>query len=180
MNLEQYERKIEKWFSDRGLEKASPYKQMLKLIEEFGELASGIAKNDEDVIKDSIGDIFVVYTGLMHQLKMQSENLPNLSEDVVMVDMLYALRELGRIADKLLCLNDDNVEDIMKKDVKIVRGRIQSCLVGIESDITNIAELYETDLESCVAGAYKEIKDRRGKMINGVFVKESDLVDSKI
>lgn len=27
MNLEQYERKIEKWFSVRGLEKASPYKQ---------------------------------------------------------------------------------------------------------------------------------------------------------
>jgi NTP pyrophosphatase (non-canonical NTP hydrolase) len=27
----------------------------------------------------------------------------------------------------------------------------------------------------CIAGAYAEIKDRKGKMINGVFVKESDL-----
>ena len=31
------------------------------------------------------------------------------------------------------------------------------------------------DIEDCVLGAYNEIKDRRGKMINGVFVKEADL-----
>lgn len=32
------------------------------------------------------------------------------------------------------------------------------------------------DLEDCLAGAYEEIKDRKGKMINGKFVKEADLV----
>ncbi len=31
------------------------------------------------------------------------------------------------------------------------------------------------DIEDCVADAYYEIKDRRGKMVNGVFVKEADL-----
>ena len=31
------------------------------------------------------------------------------------------------------------------------------------------------DIEDCVFKAYQEIKDRKGKMINGVFVKESDL-----
>ena len=31
------------------------------------------------------------------------------------------------------------------------------------------------DIEDCVMKAYSEIKDRKGKMINGVFVKESDL-----
>lgn len=30
-------------------------------------------------------------------------------------------------------------------------------------------------VEDCLATAYDEIKDRRGKMVNGVFVKESDL-----
>lgn len=35
------------------------------------------------------------------------------------------------------------------------------------------------DIEDCVAGAYKEIKDRRGKMVNGVFVKESDLEEAE-
>ncbi|WP_425539430.1 MazG-like family protein [Microaceticoccus formicicus] len=31
------------------------------------------------------------------------------------------------------------------------------------------------DITECVKLAYEEIKDRRGKLINGVFVKESDL-----
>lgn len=31
------------------------------------------------------------------------------------------------------------------------------------------------DIEECMELAYNEIKDRRGKMINGVFVKEDDL-----
>lgn len=33
-----------------------------------------------------------------------------------------------------------------------------------------------TSLEECATLAYEEIKDRKGKMVNGVFVKESDLV----
>lgn len=32
-----------------------------------------------------------------------------------------------------------------------------------------------TSLEECAGFAYEEIKDRTGKMVNGVFVKESDL-----
>lgn len=31
------------------------------------------------------------------------------------------------------------------------------------------------DIESCIDQAYDEIKDRKGKMINGVFVKEEDI-----
>jgi NTP pyrophosphatase (non-canonical NTP hydrolase) len=31
------------------------------------------------------------------------------------------------------------------------------------------------NIEDCIETAYNEIKDRRGKMINGTFVKESDL-----
>ncbi|CZR03482.1 MazG-like family protein [Trichococcus collinsii] len=29
----------------------------------------------------------------------------------------------------------------------------------------------------CIAGAYAEIKDRKGEMINGIFVKEADLIN---
>lgn len=32
-----------------------------------------------------------------------------------------------------------------------------------------------TTVDECVAAAYDEIRDRKGKMINGVFVKEDDL-----
>lgn len=38
-----------------------------------------------------------------------------------------------------------------------------------------IAKKYNTTLEETLEMAYNEIKDRKGKMIDGVFVKEGDL-----
>jgi hypothetical protein len=38
-----------------------------------------------------------------------------------------------------------------------------------------LAEQYGVKIESCIQMAYDEIKDRKGKMINGVFVKDADL-----
>lgn len=60
-------KKTQKWFYDRNLQTQNPDKQFLKLYEEIGELASGMAKKKEDVIKDSIGDVAVVLIGLTLQ-----------------------------------------------------------------------------------------------------------------
>ena len=38
--------------------------------------------------------------------------------------------------------------------------------------LTNLAHLQETTIESCIAQAYNEIKNRKGSMINGTFVKD--------
>lgn len=38
-----------------------------------------------------------------------------------------------------------------------------------------LSEQLDLDIQDCVAMAYDEIKDRKGKMKNGVFVKEGDL-----
>lgn len=43
--------------------------------------------------------------------------------------------------------------------------------------LTVLSLQLNVDIEECIAMAYNEIKDRKGKMINGVFVKESDLND---
>ena len=42
--------------------------------------------------------------------------------------------------------------------------------------LINIAERNNLSLTQCLEEAYNDIKDRKGKMIDGVFVKESDLV----
>ena len=94
-------RSIKQWAKDRSLHTAESNKQMLKLVEELGELAEGMAKGKEDEVKDALGDMYVVMTILAMQ-----------------------------------------------------RGH---------------------DIEECIELAYNEIKERRGKMINGIFVKESDL-----
>lgn len=42
--------------------------------------------------------------------------------------------------------------------------------------LTHIAKLQGVDIEDCITHSYNEIKDRKGKFINGGFVKESDLI----
>lgn len=92
---------IRKWAEDRNIIKgATTQAQMLKLIEEIGELASGVARGNKELVVDSIGDAVVVLTILAAQ------------------------------------------EGVL--------------------------------IEDCIEYAYNEIKNRKGRMENGVFIKEGD------
>ena len=94
--------KIEKWVKDRNIHTADPKVQMCKVIEEIGELATGINKNNVKLQKDSIGDSIVTLVSVSLQLGL--------------------------------------------------------------------------DIRECIDMAYDEIKDRKGKLINGIFVKEEDYI----
>lgn len=59
---------IENWARNKEIDQAQPEKQMLKLMEEVGELAQGLAKGNLDQVVDSIGDVYVVLTILSMQL----------------------------------------------------------------------------------------------------------------
>lgn len=41
--------------------------------------------------------------------------------------------------------------------------------------MTILAMQLGLDIEDCIWSAYEEIKDRKGKIVNGVFVKQEDL-----
>ncbi|MGL4755547.1 MAG: MazG-like family protein [Aeromonadaceae bacterium] len=93
---------IRQWARDRNLIDGSDrFRQMVKLVEEQGELAAGIAKGNAELVADSIGDMVVV--------------------------------------------------------------------------LTILAEQSGLSIEGCIEQAYHEIKDRKGRMIDGVFVKSEDL-----
>lgn len=94
--------KIREWAEARNLVRGSnPQAQFTKLIEEAGELATGIAKKRDDLVMDGIGDMVVV--------------------------------------------------------------------------LTILAAQHGVNIEQCIAMAWDEIKDRKGRMVDGVFVKEADL-----
>ena len=40
--------------------------------------------------------------------------------------------------------------------------------------LTNLAHLNNVNIETCIATAYNVISKRKGKMINGTFVKDAD------
>src|SRR5699024_6244641 len=64
---------IKQWAQDRNLQTGKPEGQMLKLLEEAGELASGIAKSNDHVTRDSVVDIYIVLTVLLIQLEIENE-----------------------------------------------------------------------------------------------------------
>ena len=58
--MNELQQNIIKWAEDKGIfEKSDPTSQFLKTIEELGELASAVNKNDLPEIKDAIGDVTV-------------------------------------------------------------------------------------------------------------------------
>lgn len=92
---------VELWAIGRGLNLSDSKAQFTKTVEEVGEIASALCRNDIDLLKDSIGDVIVT----------------------------------------LIILAQQN----------------------------------NTTIDECLNLAYKEIANRKGKTVNGVFVKESDL-----
>jgi NTP pyrophosphatase (non-canonical NTP hydrolase) len=90
---------IREWAKDKGIyEKGDPKTQYIKLLEEIGELAQSILKNDSEEFMDAIGDCVVV--------------------------------------------------------------------------LTNLAALNDVKIEDCINGSYNVIAKRKGRMVNGTFVKE--------
>ena len=73
MNFEELRIKIEGWAEDRNLLPGNPDKQALKLMEESGELAGALLKNDWEKIADGIGDCLVVLIILCKQLSFTPE-----------------------------------------------------------------------------------------------------------
>ena len=68
------------------------------------------------------------------------------------------IQECGELSDSI-CKQKDASDDV--GDIFVV--------------LVILCKQLNLDFERCVQVAYNDIKDRKGKMIDGVFVKESDL-----
>lgn len=160
-NLIELTEKIEQWAEDRNLHTADPIKQYDKLIEEFGELMKGINKQDMDVIKDSIGDMYVV----MVILSKQTGN-----------SVLSLLKDGG--VDTLRPKHNTfmYVHVIASLARELNKGSyILSEIYELKKQLARTCGEYGISFVDCVELAYNEIKDRKGEMRDGKFVKEADL-----
>lgn len=71
---------------------------------------------------------------------------------------LKLIQEVGELCDNV-CKGEDITDDI--GDILVV--------------LINIAERNSLSLSGCAERAFHDIKDRKGKMVDGVYVKEEDL-----
>ena len=172
MELQELISNIEQWAEDRNLiEGSTPQKQMLKLMEEFGELCSGVSKNKPEMIKDSIGDCFVVLVILNHQL----EGVINIP--ILLSDVCAGLRKAEMTDDKdvTLLLTTTYLGRLSRAVAVIEVEEVIESLAFVISALFVLSSKLYLDFQDCIKHAYDQIKNRKGKMINGVFVKEEDL-----
>lgn len=119
--------------------------QRLKLLEEVGETARAILKKNDTDIKDGIGDIFVVLVILAEQLKLNiSYNFTGFSDD--------SEWELSDLFNEILDIS------------------ISHFVLGYLNDICTKLDI---DLIECANLAWNEIKDRKGKTVDGTFIKNN-------
>ena len=165
-DLTQLIKNIENWAEARNLiEGSTPKKQFIKLMEEFGELCSGVSKNKIDVVKDSIGDCFVVMVILAAQRKKDEMRS---SAEITDQCRYFNVDIENRLIEALSSLNRLSYELSSPENISALFG-----LFFIE--IVEVARYFDLDIHDCVQAAWDEIKDRKGRMIDGVFVKEGDL-----
>ena len=193
MSLYTTQEKVIHWATTRNIIGGSkPQEQFNKLIEEVGELANGIAKNKLDVIKDSVGDALVVLTNILAMTGTKF-NLDNLSEGVSDVEfelepgftsksksphiqMLQVQANLGSMATILSdyvthSFNCDGIDEF----VELADYIYPEESVAFVENLKAISSIYGFTIEEAFDSAYNEIKDRKGMLKDGSFVKYEDL-----
>lgn len=143
--MEELQQKIIKWAEEKGIfEKSDPSSQFLKTIEEVGELASAVNKNDIPEIKDAIGDVAVT---LIIHAEMTVED----------IDFYADTYKYGNPKDSVFAM----LGGLCEVDYDSIIGHLKT-----------IADMYGWTFEECLQSAYDVISKRTGKMENGVFVKD--------
>lgn len=69
------------------------------------------------------------------------------------------------------------IEEVGELGAGMARGNHLAVMDGIGDVfvvITILAAQHGMDIEECIAAAWDEIKDRKGRMVDGVFRKEGD------
>jgi len=162
--------KILFWAKERNLIKGStPMAQFIKLISEFGELCEHLYYAEENLIvtekiKDDIGDCSVVLRILSAQMHINFEEILYIDTipyrgDIEQSRTLLLGQTLGSMADSIL-----------KNDIDTSRTMIGLSLHFLQE----IAQYHGFDYIDCVKHAYNDIKDRKGVMYNGAFIKSTD------
>lgn len=174
---------IRQWASDRNIIQGCDLKdQYPKLISEFGELTDHVDQLHDLVffdpeigyteqaicdlqaaIKDDIGDCLVVLTILAAQNGTEIENINGGGcADKGAHPHSFILRlakTLGRLGDAIA------KNQAMDIDVTI--------MVAVDY-LSGVAHDYGLRLSDCAQAAYEDIKDRKGVMYNGTFIKSTD------
>lgn len=161
---------VQKWAKDRGILEGDGHKQGLYLISEFGELVDSCLKDNRDGVLDAIGDMLVVMIIYSHQTQLYAPFSAWLNSESagLMYDLERTLYSLKSVVNGLVVhekVNPLNENPLSRKER-------EDNLNIVICTLAKLATHYDSTLHECLILAYEEIKDRKGKTVDGVFVKE--------
>ena len=154
MKWQEFVQNVQRWAEERNIIKGSTVQaQALKGVSEAGEMADNVAKGNLGKLKDDIGDNCVVS---------------------VIIDTMNGIipeepkKHRGK-ADKYY---------VVANIVYEWHGYLGTHGSVVPSEVAfycrAMADLYELNFGECLAQAWHDIKDRKGIMHSGVFVKSTD------
>ena len=129
--------------------------QILKAISEAGELADSIAKNNREQAKDDLGDILVCLINA-YRLSGAENNLEDYAD--------FEPMERG----KMFSFSD--LLDDLAHGLTFMMGYNSAC-----NNISDLCHAFDLTITECLDQAISEIEKRKGKIINGVFVKDAQV-----
>lgn len=154
--------KVVQWANDRNLTAPENLKsQTMKLVSEFGEIGAAVANYNRDEEVDGLGDVMVVAIIIGQQIE-RPVGAWRFDHSVSSVSYLYQVSaaHLGLFVDAVAKGSSTN--------------RLEAHLVGFLASIADLAEARGISLKAALSHAYNQIKDRKGVMRQGIFIKESD------
>ena len=159
---------IQEWAKEREIyEQLTSFDEILKTHEEVGELIKACYDDDRPAIQDAIGDVMITMINYCYFIELDAIEYIKQAVDLSVTGyytisyVINAHNALGRLIS-LYVWNEG-------KEISKPSGlRVFSIL----HYLNGIAHLEGTTLEECLNIAYNEIKNRKGKMINGKFIKD--------
>lgn len=158
MKISDYQEKIEFWAETRGLNNPEfAERQCSKVMEEVGEFAGNLVRGK--CVKDDIGDIFVTVVILAKQKNIQVDfGKKELTDDVYLGEPIRIYSLIGSLVSCKSDIQFKSISSLLMKEL------LTFCILN---------DIYFVE---CIKIAWNEIKSRKGKMVNGTFIKEADLV----
>lgn len=155
---------VKRWSAERGIyAHSTALAQGLKALSEAGELADAAIKNDMDALKDAIGDVAVCTVNVMHMDRAVFDVAYVFDDSPTTVSLQRSVAYTGySVGHMCHSLADGHAAAATSDTVDMV-------LLALR-ETARIAGLSFAD---CCEAAWKEIKDRKGRMVpGGAFVKE--------
>lgn len=152
------------WAADRNITHGStPARQVIKLLEEATELYTAILDGNINEIRDGVGDCDVVLRMIEEQTDSEFVDIEAVGPWSPTECINELMRRIGRLASRAMRSGSDGLH----------YPAISFAVDEVRTMLLSVAQCYGLTMAECRAKAWNDIKDRKGGMVSGVWVKES-------